>query len=97
MVGLILKKNRTNDSGYLLLESLVALSVLSLLILVLYPIVADWLMLVEAEKAQVELYRALYETAQEWPNPTIDSGYEVKRSSFFNSIRSKKHSGCVYI
>lgn len=67
MVVLHLIKFRTNEKGYLLLESLVTLSIIVTILLLLYPLIVDWLLLREQEKEKVEHTRLLYETSMQWP------------------------------
>ncbi len=93
---MILKK-LSNEKGYLLTESLVALSILALLILILYPIVVDWLVLVETEKQQVELTRALYETSFAWPESSKTSRYEVGETKRLLRLSDEKNTVDVHI
>lgn len=68
---MILKKTLKSEKGFLLIESIVALAVLSILLVALYPLVVNWLNLLEIEKANVEMGRSLYEASVEWPkNPS---------------------------
>lgn len=60
------KKFQTNEKGYLLLENLVTLSMLLAILLLLYPMVADWLVQRDYEKQKVEQARLLYESSMTW-------------------------------
>lgn len=97
MDDLILKNKLKNEKGFLLLESLVGLSILSILMLVLYPIVVDWLLLVEIEKKQVEISRALYETSIEWPNASKDKHYIIQQTKESLVILDKNNKVDVHI
>lgn len=97
MDDLTLKKNLINEKGYLLIESLVGLSILSVLILFLFPILVDWLLLVEAEKEQVEMSRALYELSFEWPNASTDKSYTIKQNKHSFILSDQKNKVDVYI
>lgn len=69
-----LKKSRMSDeNGYLLMESLVTLSMILTIILIIYPLITDWLLLREAEKEKVEYARILYEESMQWPETLITS------------------------
>ncbi len=67
MVVLKLQKLRINERGYLLLESLVTLAMIASILLLLYPLIVDWLVLREHEKEHVEDMRGLYEHSMQWP------------------------------
>lgn len=74
MVVLRLIKSKINEEkGYLLLESLVTLSVIVTILLVLYPLIVDWLVLRETEKAEVEHARIFYEASMQWPEELPNS------------------------
>ncbi len=92
-----LKKKLINESGYLLIESVVALSVLATLILVLFPLVVDWLVLVENEKEQVELSRALYESSVAWPETSTNKGYTANKTNRSLTLFDKNRTVDVHI
>lgn len=55
-----------DESGYLLMESLVTLSMILAILLIVYPLITDWLLLREAEKEKVEIARIFYEESIQW-------------------------------
>lgn len=55
---------KINQKGYLLIESLVAFSILSICIAMYLPFVVGMLKKVDAEKTAVEMYRIQYEQLQ---------------------------------
>jgi len=55
---------KLNQKGYLLIESLVAFSILSLCIALYIPFILGMLKKVDAEKTAVEMYRIQYEQVQ---------------------------------
>lgn len=63
VVGIIGNK-KLNQKGYLLIESLVAFSILSLCMAFYLPFVVSMLKKVEAEKTAVEMHRIQYEQVQ---------------------------------
>lgn len=86
-----------NEKGYLLIESLVGLSILSILILVLYPVVIDWILLVDAEKEKVEISRKLYESSFDWPNATKNERYTIKQNEESLILSDQKNKVDVHI
>jgi len=73
------KKFQTNEKGYLLLESLVTLSVILALLLIIYPLLVDWLVLRDNEKQTVEQTRVLYETSMTWSQAPYTENIENYR------------------
>lgn len=63
----LIRSRVTDEEGYLLLESLVTLSMILGILLILYPLVVDWLVLREVQKDNVEHTRMLYEVSMQWP------------------------------
>jgi hypothetical protein len=72
----LIKSKITEEKGYLLLESLVTLSMILAIILILYPLIVDWLVLRETEKENVEHARILYEASMQWPEQLPGRGVE---------------------
>lgn len=72
----MLKKWISNEEGYLLLESLVTLSMLVAIILGLYPLIIDWLVLRDTERALAEHTRILYEESIKWQSEAVTRNYE---------------------
>ena len=60
----IIGNKKLNQKGYLLIESLVAFSILSLCMDFYLPFVVSMLKKVEAEKIAVEMHRIQYEQVQ---------------------------------
>lgn len=97
MGDLILKRILKNEKGYLLIESLMGLSIVSVLILVLYPILVNWLLLVETEKEQVEMTRVLYESSFNWPNKSEITRYTIRQDKQSLILLDQKNKVGVYI
>ncbi len=55
------------EEGYLLLESIVTLTILATILMFIYPLITDWFILQERKSTEVELARAVYEKSYEWP------------------------------
>jgi len=70
------KKLQTNEKGYLLLESLITLSVILAILLLLYPLLVDWLVLRDNEKQIVEQTRVLYESSMTWSQAPYEENIE---------------------
>lgn len=94
---MILKNKLANEKGFLLIESLVGLSILSLLILVLYPLIVDWLLLVETEKEKVEISRVLYEASFSWSDATTDKTYRIQQNNQSLTVSDPKNKVGVSI
>jgi type II secretory pathway pseudopilin PulG len=60
----IIGNKKLNQKGYLLIESLVAFSILSLCMAIYIPFIVSMLKKVDAEKTTVEMYRIQYEQVQ---------------------------------
>lgn len=60
------KKNKSSEAGYLLLESLVTVMMLTAIIVILYPLIVDWLIYRQQAKDVVEQNRQLYESSMIW-------------------------------
>lgn len=63
MAGII-GNNKLNQKGYLLIESLVAFSILSLCMAIYIPFIVGMLEKIDAEKTAVEMHRIQYEQVQ---------------------------------
>ena len=97
MGDLTLKKILRDEKGYLLIESLIGLTILSILILVLYPLLVDWILLVEAEKEQVEIARVMYELSFDWPNGSERIGYTTQQNQKALILTDEKNTMDVSI
>lgn len=68
MGDLIFEKN--SEDGYLLLETLTTLGVITSIIFIIFPIVVNWMMIRNDSKNEVELHRVFYEQSFEWDAKT---------------------------
>lgn len=59
-----MKSGKLNEKGYLLLESMTALFIVSLVMLVYSPFINSMLQKLETEKMEVEMHRLLLESAR---------------------------------
>lgn len=83
---MIYKKPLANDEGYLLLESFVTLSIATVLLIILYPLLVDWYIARESAKSEVEHARVLYEVSMDSEMMTgLYPNYEIEMNS--NTIR----------
>lgn len=65
---MIFEKYRKNEAGFLLLDSLVTLTIIMVVILLLNPLMTDWLVDYSEAKELVEQNRRLYENTMEQNN-----------------------------
>ena len=68
MGDLIFEKN--SEDGYLLLETLTTLGVITSIIFIIFPIVVNWMMIRNDSKNEVEMHRVFYEESIEWNEKT---------------------------
>lgn len=61
---MIYEKN--NEGGYLLIESLTTLGVITAIIFIVFPIVVNWLIVRNDSKREVEMHRVFYEESSSW-------------------------------
>lgn len=91
MVVLKLHHQLFNEKGYLLLESLVALMVISTILITIYPLAVKWIVLHESRSEKVEISRVLYEQSIDWPTQSLaESNFEVKKTKNKLSVISPK-------
>lgn len=93
---MILKKLGNDEDGYLLLESIVTLSIIVTLLLSLYPLIVDWLVLRDTERDRVDQTRILYEESIEWRNIKSSSnydGYDIQTHP--NGLKIKKKTQTI--
>lgn len=79
-----LRRIKANEEGFLLFESLVTLSIIVTILIVLYPLLVDWLVLRETEIKTVEQARTLYELSMEWPEYNqeyISKSYKIQSTT----------------
>lgn len=74
------EKDNNNEDGYLLLESLTTLGVIVAVILVILPIILNWMVLRNDAKNEVEISRVFYEYSFDWD--TKDSKNESYNNQF---------------
>lgn len=76
-----LKKSPADEGGYLLIENLLTLSIITILLVTVYPLIADWFVLRNTARNQVEQARILYEVSMDWQEGNIStSDYHVSIS-----------------
>lgn len=81
----------SKENGYLLLESLVNLIVISGILIIIYPVIINWQVIQKTESDKVELSRVLYEQSIEWPKGSFDvRGYNVRKTDTQLTVSSKK-------
>lgn len=68
MEDLIFEKN--NEDGYLLLETLTTLGVITSIIFFIFPIIVNWMIVKNDSKNEVEMHRVFYEESIEWNKKT---------------------------
>lgn len=81
MVGLISEKCKNSENGFLLLDSLVSLTVIMTIILFLNPLITNWLSQRQKAKDLVEDSRLIYEESMEINNQQRE-GYSHIRNNF---------------
>ncbi len=78
---MIYGKSKTNEEGFLLLDSLATLSIIMIIILFLNPLITDWLSQRQKAKDLVEETRLIYEESMEINNRQIDD-FNYRRDDF---------------
>lgn len=81
-----LKYAKESEQGFLLLESLVTLGMITSISLIIYPMIVRWMIIRQEAKEEVELNRVFYEASFDW-NTT--QTLEKKYKTF--TIQSKKN------
>lgn len=95
-----LRRIKTSEEGFLLLENLVTLSIIVTILIVLYPLLVDWLVLRENEIEKVEQARTLYETSMNWPEMKqehLNKSYNIQSTSNSLTITGNKQKMGVSI
>lgn len=88
-----LYQHLSKENGYLLLESLVSLVVISGMLIIISPIIIDWLILQEVKADEVEVARVLYEESVDWPKPSIvKNDYEIIKTTEQLAVSSQNQS-----
>lgn len=74
-----LENQLQDEKGYLLIENLVTLSVILTILVILYPLIVQWLVIREEAKQSVENSRVLYESSVLWPAELQErEGYTIE-------------------
>lgn len=99
MVVLISEKYKSAEDGFLLLESLATLTIVLTVILLLNPLVIDWLSSRQTAKELVEENRLIYESSMgingDYSKNVEDENYSVTNGK--NKIRLKEKGTGVFI
>ena len=76
-----LRKLIDRENGYLLLENLITLMVIMSLLVILYPLITNWIIIRKEAKHEVEMSRVLYEMSTNWPTYSeTDYPFTIKTS-----------------
>lgn len=59
-------QNKKNESGFVFLESLISLSILTMVFVSLIPFLIDILHFREDQKEKVEIARVMYDSSSDW-------------------------------
>ncbi len=90
---MIFKQRINNEEGFLLLENLITLGVISSVLLIIFPLIVEWVILKEEAKKVIEGHRIFYEyTFEGHDEPStilLESGIVVSRSENVLSVMSK--------
>ena len=87
MHDLKLRKLSDSENGYLLLENLITLIVIMTLLVILYPLITNWIIIRKEAKHELEMSRVLYETSTNWPiYLETDYPFTIKNSDSAISI-----------
>lgn len=86
-----------NQAGFILLESLISLSLLTFVLLFSIPMTVKLISYLETQRIQVEMDRTLYDTSKFWSQKektsisinTYDNDFEVKETE--NAISVKEN------
>ena len=85
-----LENQLQDEKGYLLIENLITLSVILTILVILYPLIVQWLVIREEAKQSIENSRVLYESSVLWPTEIQErEGYTIESTDY--SIFVKYH------
>lgn len=94
-----LKFVKDKEQGFLLLESLITLGMITSLVLLMYPLIVNWMSIRQDAKNKVELNRIFYEYSMDWePTQTFnknDNRYTVQSKE--NSLKIKEGSQSIEV
>ena len=97
----VLKYEKKSEQGFLLLESLVTLGMIASISLLIYPMIARWMLIRKEAKDEIELNRIFYEASMEWnTTQSLDEnykGYIIKSNKNKLSIKKENQKVEVYL
>lgn len=104
MVALKFEKIKKQETGYMLLESLLTLIVIATILVMFFPMITDWFMLRNNEKYNVEQNRLLYEQSMNWPTELVNEtriarniSYQIKSNADEIKVTSQHNEVGVII
>lgn len=97
----VLKYEKKSEQGFLLLESLVTLGMIASISLLIYPMIARWMIIRKEAKDEIELNRIFYEASMEWnTTQSLDEnykGYIIQSNKNKLSIKKENQKVEVYL
>lgn len=97
----VLKYEKKSEQGFLLLESLVTLGMIASISLLIYPMIARWMLIRKEAKDEIELNRIFYEASMEWnTTQSLDEnykGYIIQSNKNKLSIKKENQKVEVYL
>lgn len=94
-----MKSVKDKEQGFLLLESLITLGMIAAIILLIYPIIVNWMSIRQEAKNQVELSRVFYEYSADWnathPINKNDNSYNIQAKE--NLLRVKEDKKTIEV
>lgn len=97
----VLKYEKKSEQGFLLLESLVTLGMIASISLLIYPMIARWMIIRKEAKDEIELNRIFYEASMEWnTTQSLDEnykGYVIQSNKNKLSIKKENQKVEVYL
>lgn len=97
----VLKYEKKSEQGFLLLESLVTLGMIASISLLIYPMIARWILIRKEAKDEIELNRIFYEASMEWnTTQSLDEnykGYVIQSNKNKLSIKKENQKVEVYL
>jgi len=97
----VLKYEKKSEQGFLLLESLVTLGMIASISLLIYPMIARWMLIRKEAKDEIELNRIFYEASMEWnTTQSLDEnykGYVIQSNKNKLSIKKENQKVEVYL
>ncbi|HIZ70878.1 MAG TPA: type II secretion system GspH family protein [Candidatus Atopostipes pullistercoris] len=96
-----MKYEKKSEQGFLLLESLVTLGMIASISLLIYPMIARWMLIRKEAKDEIELNRIFYEASMEWnTTQSLDEnykGYVIQSNKNKLSIKKENQKVEVYL